>query len=155
YVTGTSVGIGTGYDSATIAYSSAGVALWTNRYNGPASGYDEAFAIAADGNGRVFVTGQSEGMGTDADYATIAYSSAGVGLWTNHYNGPGNGSDVADAVAVGSNGNVYVTGYSSGSSSGQDYATVAYSSAGVPLWTNRYNGPANRTDRALAMAADS
>jgi hypothetical protein len=33
-------------------------------------------------------------------------------------------------------GNVFVTGHSGG-----DYATVAYSNTGVPLWTNRYHGP--------------
>jgi len=45
-----------------------------------------------DGSGNVFVTGDSaSGSGFDtADYATIAYSNAGVPLWTNRYNGPAN-----------------------------------------------------------------
>ena len=68
-------------------------------------------------------------------------------LWTNRYNGPGNGNDYATAVAVDGSGNVFVTGYSHGSSgSYYDYATIAYSGAGVPLWTNRYNGPGNSDD---------
>jgi hypothetical protein len=50
-------------------------------------------------------------------------------------------------VVVDGNGNVFVTGYSYGSGSSYDYATIKYSGAGVPLWTNRYNGPANGDDR--------
>ena len=46
------------------------------------------------------------------DYATIKYSSAGVPLWTNRYNGPANSDDYAYAVAVDGSDNVIVTGYS-------------------------------------------
>ena len=46
-------------------------------------------------------------------------------------------------MAVDGSNNVVVTGYSSGSGSDYDYATIKYSAAGVPLWTNRYNGPGN------------
>src|SRR5437016_3227733 len=77
-----------------------------------------------------------------------AYAQGGVPLWTNRYNGLGNGDDYAYAVAADSGGNVFVTGYSTGSSGAPDYATVAYSSAGVPLWTNRYDGTGNYNDFA-------
>jgi len=135
-------------DYATIKYSSAGLALWTNRYNGPVNSGDAAKAIVADALGNVYVTGWSD-SGIGDDYLTIKYSSAGVPLWTNRYNGPGNGNDVPSAVAVDASGNVYVTG-----SSGGDYATIAYSSAGMPLWTNRYNGPANYDDQAHGLGLD-
>jgi len=43
------------------------------------------------------------------------------------YNGPGNGTDEAKAMAVDSQGNVYVTGGSKGSTGFFAYATVKYS----------------------------
>jgi len=136
FVTGASDG-----DYATVAYSGAGVPRWTNRYDGPANSIDEAQAVAVDGNGNVFVTGSSYSYGERFDYATVAYSGAGVPLWTNRYDGPTNSIDLAQAIAVDGNGIVFVTGSSAkngNSSYLADYATIAYSGAGVALWTNRY-----------------
>ena len=53
--------------------------------------------------------------------------------WVQRYNGPGHGHDYAQAVVVDGSGNVFVSGTSLGLGSGNDYATVAYSSEGVPL----------------------
>ncbi len=157
FVTGssrTTIG-GAPADYATVAYSNAGVPLWTNRYTGPGNRLDDATAIAVDSSGDVFVTGGSAGANGSSDYATVAYSVAGVPLWTNRYNGPGNSFDDATAIAVDSSGNVFVTGSSVGANSSSDYATVAYSNTDVPLWTNRYNGPGNSYDDAKAIAVDS
>src|SRR5882724_7553030 len=75
-------------------------------------------------------------------FAPRAHAQGGIPLWTNHYNGAGNSFDLTRAVAVDIDGNVFITG-SSIATNGLDYATVAYSSTGLPLWTNLYNGPAN------------
>jgi len=156
FVTGSSDGGPSSDDYATVAYSAAGVALWTNRYNGPqGNGHDYAQAVAVDSNGNVFVTGYSfGGIGTSDDFATIAYSSNGVSLWTNRYCGPSNFVDRAVAVEVGSNGNVFVTGSSSPQSGPSDYVTIAYSGAGTPLWTNRYTASNDSYDVASALAVD-
>ena len=158
YVTGAGIGtVPPDYDYATIKYSSAGVPLWTNWYNGPGNGSDQAYALALDAEGNVYVTGDSwstNSAGTE-DYATLKYSSAGLPLWTNRYGGPGNGSDGARAIALDAGGNVYVTGGSLGNRTGQDYATIKYSTDGVPLWTNRYNGPGNLDDYATGIAVDT
>src|SRR5207249_2990322 len=64
-------------DYVTLAYSSSGVLLWANSYNGPANNIDESYALAVDSNGNVFVTGGSLGAGDPSwDYATIKYSSS-------------------------------------------------------------------------------
>jgi hypothetical protein len=129
--------------------------LWTNLFNGAGNGDDWPYSLAVDGNGNVYVTGYSAGSGSGYDYATIKYSSAGVPLWTNLFNGAGNGDDIAYSLALDGSGNVYVTGRSTGSGSGYDYATIKYSSAGVPLWTNIFNGAGNSTDVATALKVDS
>src|SRR6185503_2796655 len=121
-------------DYVTIAYSGAGVPLWTNCYDGPANNYDRGTAAAVDASGNVFVTGHSVDNSGDSDYVTIAYSGAGVPLWTNRYSGLRGGYNIARAVAVDRSGNVFVTGSSTGSGNDSDYATIAYSGAGVALW---------------------
>ena len=128
--------------------------LWTNYYQG-AVGYSVANAVAVEGGGNVLVTGYSA---TDypnfEDYATIKYSSAGVPLWTNRYWAE-NYRDLALALAVDGSGNLFVTGSSYITNAIYSYATVAYSSAGVPLWTNCYGGePGNQFARAFDVAVD-
>jgi len=142
-------------DYRTIAYSTAGVPLWTNRYGG-LHDYDAVTAMALDPNGNVVITGPSNEGSSLWDYVTIQYSDDGAPLWTNRYDGGiGNREDVASAVAVDGSGNVFVTGSSEGVNYFKDFATVAYSSDGTPLWTARYDGPGNSDDQAFGLALDS
>ena len=145
------------YDYATIAYNAAtGAQLWVKRYNGPANRSDEAHSVAVSpSGGTVFVTGYSEGASSAEDYATVAYNAAtGAQRWVKRYNSPANSIDHARAVAVSpTGGTVFVTGFSAGATSGTDYATVAYNAAtGAQRWVKRYNGPANGSDDAYAVA---
>jgi hypothetical protein len=107
---------------------------WVARYNGSANLDDGGHAIVGDNSGNVYVTGGSHGLGTDLDYATIKYNSAGQQQWVARYNGPAYGWDRAAAIARDSSGNVYVTGQSLGLGTGYDYATVNYDSAGQQQW---------------------
>jgi len=156
YVTGYSEGSGTENDYATVKYNSSGVEQWVARYDGPGSGGDWATAIAVDGAGNVYVTGSSEGSEGEYnyDYATVRYNSSGVEQWVARYDGPASGYDWAHAIAVGDAGNVYVTGYSEGSGTENDYATVKYSSSGDQQWVAWYDGPGSENDVARAIALD-
>jgi uncharacterized delta-60 repeat protein len=158
YVTGSSynldLDIKDDWDYATVKYNSEGQEQWVARYNGPGNSSDEANAIAVDGSGNVYVTGSSVGSGTSFDYMTVKYNSEGQEQWVARYNGPGNGNDYANAIAVDGSGNIYVTGESYDSGTSSDYATVKYNSSGEEQWVARYNGPENSVDRAHAIAID-
>ncbi|MBI2305017.1 MAG: SBBP repeat-containing protein, partial [Chloroflexi bacterium] len=138
----------------TVKYDASGTQQWVARYNGPGNSADEARALAVDITGNVYVTGSSTGSGTNYDYATVKYDASGTQQWVARYNGPGNSTDRAYALAVDSSRNVYVTGSSTGSGTSDDYATVKYDSGGNQLWATRYNGPGNIGDRANALAVD-
>lgn len=154
YITGSATGTGTGLDYRTIKYNAAGVLQWKALWNGGANGDDEAFSIAVDGNGNVYVTGRSEGNGTGDDYATVKYNSAGVRQWSARFNGPENGFDFAKSIKVDSKGNVYVTGESGlGANTTSDYVTIKYNTNGTRQWVARYDGP-GRNDGANALAVD-
>jgi len=132
-----------------------GAQVWAQRYKGRANGDDYARALGVSPDGStVIVTGQSSGSTSGPDYTTVAYgASTGARLWARRYNGPANSTDAASALGVSPDGTtVFVTGGSTGQTSGYDYATVAYSaSTGARVWARRYNGPANRDDFATAL----
>jgi len=139
------------------AFAQNGDTTWVRRYNGPGNYTDEAFAIALDGSGNVYVTGYSYGSETDFDYATVKYYPSGDTAWVRRYNGPENCIDRASAIAVDGSGNVYVTGvtdYEGSTGACADYATIKYYADGGTAWVRRYDGPVNSTDGASAVAVD-
>jgi hypothetical protein len=156
YVTGYSTGSGTGYDYTTIKYYSNRDTAWVRSYDGPGNLDDVTHAITVDGSGNVYVTGTSStGIGADSgDYATIKYYSNGGTAWVRRYNGPGKGVDEARAMAVDGSGSVYVTGWSYGSGTKDDFATVKYHSNGDIAWVKRYDGLDIWRDKAWAIAVD-
>ncbi|UCB53136.1 MAG: SBBP repeat-containing protein [Candidatus Zixiibacteriota bacterium] len=154
YVTGNSIGSGTSSDYATIKYLANGDTAWVRRYNGPGNGDDGGRAVAVDNSGNVYVTGYSGGSGTGNDWATIKYLANGDTAWVRRYNGPGNGSDLAAAIAIDGSGNVYVTGASTGSGTGYDFTTIKYLANGDSGWVMRYDGPAGGDDASGYLAMD-
>lgn len=128
---------------------------WVERYHG-GSGEDRARSVVADASDNVYVTGESAGAGSALDIVTLKYDAAGDLQWERRYNGPGNADDSGAAVAVDSQGNVYVTGYSVGAGAADnDLLTIKYDSAGTEQWVRRYNGPVGDWDEGLVIALDS
>jgi DNA-binding beta-propeller fold protein YncE len=141
----------------TIAYNAAtGASRWLRRYNGPENSVDQSYAVTVSPDGStLYIAGASIGSTGAWDYAILAYNAAtGAQRWVRRYNGPANGTDQAHAVAVSPDGGtVYVTGFSDGVTSAEDYLTVAYNAVtGAQRWVRRYNGPGNGTDEASSVA---
>jgi uncharacterized delta-60 repeat protein len=154
YITGYSVGSGTGNDYATVKYNSSGIQQWAQRYNGPGNGDDIAYSIAADASGNVYITGTSFGSGTGYDYATIKYNSSGIVQWVVRVDWPQSGDDAAYSLVLDASANVYITGPKEGNSVTQDYGVIKYNSVGMQQWAIGYNGTGNGEDISLSIAVD-
>ena len=62
----------------------------------------------------------------------VATPRGGAELWESRYNGPNNSDDVAESLAVSSDGTrIFVVGVSAGSPTGANYATAAYDAGPV------------------------
>ena len=148
YVTGRSLGIGTNLDYATIKYNTTGIQQWALRYAGPANQVDIAKDITVDGSGNVYVTGLCDGNTVSGTaYATIKYNSAGSQQWLARYDGSSSAPEDANSLALDGNGNIYVTGRSSG------ILTIKYDNAGQLQWTR--NGGGSNGQKVLVDAADN
>lgn len=72
-------------------------------------------------------------------------------LWSVRYDGPSHGVDLLSDVAVDNEHNIYATGRSSGSGTGQDYATIKYSPEGKELLVMRYHRAETVWDEATDL----
>ena len=152
YVTGESGANITGNDFATVKYNNAGDELWVARYNDMGRAWDRPNAIAVDGSGNVYVTGYSFVSGVQPDYVTVKYDGAGNELWASKYDGPASLNDQATDIEVDSMGNVFVTGHSSGGTTGNDCATIKYDSDGNEDWVRRIE--TSGADECHALVTD-
>jgi uncharacterized delta-60 repeat protein len=144
YVTGGSVA-SLNRDYATVKYNTDGNELWVARYN--YKGFDdEAYALALDNAGNVYVTGTSYFDFGATNYATIKYDTDGNQLWAAR----SNQGSYATELALDSSGNVYVTGYNA--IGGSSFATMKYAPDGNQLWVKEFNAyPLHPGAKALAV----
>jgi len=154
YITGTSTGDGTGFDYTTIKYNGDGVQQWVQSYNGSGNAYDAAQALAVDASGNVCITGNSAAKNGLPDCVTIKYDTNGNQQWVKAYDGPANGTDYGNAVAVDGSENVYVTGSSTGSTTDRDYLTIKYDSSGQEQWVSTYSSAGANVDEARSVGLD-
>lgn len=155
YVTGHSVGVGTGDNITTIKYAADGTELWVRHYDGPANGSDRGYAIALGPANTVTVVGDSQGPFLDYDLVTIRYDTDGNLLWATRYDGPAQSNDIGGVVVVADDASAYVAGESTGISTGGDIVVLKYDASGNPIWEKRYNGPGSGTDAPHDIALDS
>jgi len=61
------------------------------------------------------------------DIVLIKYNSSGKELWVRSYNSLSNNNDVANSVSIDNSGNLILSGFITGTSSGSDLAVIKYS----------------------------
>jgi len=151
FVTGYSFDSSSGASTfLTMKYASNGSVLWTNR------GLESGTRVIIDPQGNVIAVGELQGGTPQQQHPLVKYSNEGVALWTNIIAGPGYSGGGVPEIATDAAGNVFLVAGTPGSgSSTADYTTVKYSSAGVPLWTNRFVDPNAGTPAMFGTATDN
>jgi hypothetical protein len=139
YVTGYSWGHPDSFsdlDWATIKYDGiTGDTLWVRRYNGLGNYNDEAYALEADLQENIYVTGRSAALDLVKKSTTIKYDSSGNEVWVVRNDSMWGGND----IAINSTGNIYVTG----SSIRADILAIIYNSDGTEIGQLNYDSGIN------------
>ncbi|NQT77945.1 MAG: T9SS type A sorting domain-containing protein [Bacteroidetes bacterium] len=107
--------------------SPTGGLLYEKTYNGTGDGND-AFTKLITKDEYTYLCGTGGGIGTMSDYLILKVNANGEKIWEAHYNGFGNGEDVAYDIELDNEDNVIVTG-SSVEQSGQYCTTLKFSNS--------------------------
>ncbi len=114
---------------------------------------DILMGMVTDTAGATYVTGFVWGTASLDDIATIKYLPNGDTAWVRIYNGPANGYDRGNGIAVDKSGNVYVCGMSDTTSNIADWVVLKYLPTGHLEWRSRIGG-LNLREEALHITVD-
>ena len=118
---------------------------WAKTFNGKSISTDSSSVVKMyilDKS--IYIAGTSDAYGKGNDIVLIKRDYAtGDTLWTRHYNGSANSDDQAVDMEINqTTGDVYITGKTTGLSTGYDIVTLKYSASGVlgwiQIWDNNY-----------------
>jgi hypothetical protein len=155
----------TGFDAYAAKLNSSGVLQW-NTFLGSSS-VDDAYSIAVDGSGNVYVSGYSvatwgtpvraKSLSDDAFAAKL--NSSGVLQWNTFLGG--NSDDAGQAIAVDLSGNVYVGGESGatwgtpllGFGGGSESFAAKLDSSGLLQWNAFFGGSGDESGKSLQVDA--
>ncbi len=157
------------YDIVVAKYGPTGTHLWSQRFGSTAG--DAGVSVAADASGNVFMTGYFEktvdfGGGPlmsadDYDIVVAKYTPTGTHVWSRRFGSTG--TDIGISLATDAAGNVFMTGYFTGtadfgggplvSEGGIDIVVAKYGPTGTHLWSRRSGGTGNDGGHSVATDA--
>jgi hypothetical protein len=153
-VCGYVAGVTSSNDWTLIGYTAAGGRRFVTPRSSAGGNPDEANAIVCDPAGDLYVAGRLWYQGNVDDAVVAKYTSAGAEDWTVSYDGPLSG-DGAVAICRSTAGDLYATGWSTGTGDNADVLVMKVTAAGALAWTARYAAPENGSDMGTRIAVDA
>jgi hypothetical protein len=145
---------GNGPTSLAAKYNSTGAREWLSpAYSSSAN--DASSGIAIDSSNNVFIAGRTMRYG-GTDAFIVKYDQNGANLWERHIVGPSPSTAFAQAIAVDSLGNAYISGSVLGDLGTGTHGTnydgfiAKYAPSGDKLWTMQFPDSLGNTANALS-----
>ena len=150
------------YDAFVTKYNTDGTKAWTKLLGG--SSYDYAYSLTTGSDGAIYVAeytygnldGQVNSGGTDA--FVTKYNTDGTKAWTKLLGG--SSYDYAYSLTTGSDGAIYVAGYTGGNLDGQvnsgsyDAFVTKYNTDGTKAWTKLLGTSSHDYANSLTTGSD-
>lgn len=138
-----------------VALHPTGLIDWVYEYDG--GNFDMGYAIIADTNGNIYVTGESDSPTGDYRFTVFSVNSVGEFRWDYHVTMP-NPSAGFDII-IAPDGHIYVAGVYNMGSPQQGFPGNAYlvslTTDGVERWTHIFDSPDNEAGSFKALTADA
>lgn len=132
YVTGGIRTPGGDYDIKTVVMDTTLTVIWEQTWDGADGMDDISHSIKVDGDGNVYVTGNTGMSNWTTNMVTIKYDPSGNEKFVNYFGQYNNASDGAHDLEIFED-NIYVTGYVV---NGSNYCTINYDTAGTYKWSH-------------------
>jgi uncharacterized delta-60 repeat protein len=145
------------HDGYVTKLDSKGQTIWSYNYIGPGNGEDVVISTKLDAEGNIYITGTVYQNNTNhADLFVAKLNENGVLVWNRTFNGGASGFDAGGDVLVDNQGDVYVVGTASNTSSMLDFVILKYNNLGNQVW-QRYYDHSNLNDAAtkIVLIGDS
>ena len=149
-------------DAFIVKFYGDGNQLWTNQIG--SNSWDSAKAISIGSDGSIYIAGDANAsvdgqayLGS-SDASITKLSPNGTKLWTKQI-GTTN-VDQTSGLASGSDGSIYITGYTEGSINGaanagfSDAFLTKFSIEGIQLWTNQIGSNSWDSAKAISVGSD-
>ena len=150
YITGHAGNLATS-DIAIVKYNSVGAKLWQRIWGG--SNYEGRYGLdlAVDSQDNLYVGAQTGSFGAgSSDAVIIKYNSSGFQLWNQTWGGVE--IDGAEAIALDTENNIYIGGYTDSFGTGTRNMFLAkFDNSGVHLWNKTWAGINNANCKDLTL----
>lgn len=140
-----------GRETMVVSLTTAGEERWVYETN--TASQESLWEIACGDDGNVYMSmTYADATSNSSDLQVMSVDSSGIERWSYVYDGTGEDADSGYGITVGSDGNVYVTGYSMGAGwDDEDVIVISLNSLGEERWVHRYDGPSSGGDAGYAV----
>jgi hypothetical protein len=142
-------------DVVVVSFDASGNILWSANYDTPGGGSELGYDVVVEPTGDVWVAGQVTVSGGTPDWLVLKYAANGALLWASTWNGSGNLTDTALAIALDGQGGAYVTGSAGTPHGHQQVGLARFDGSGNLLWAREYAGTGPGASFASHVVVDA